>query len=38
MIRNSTRRGVMTKILVSRAASLTGVMSPYPVVESVTVA
>jgi hypothetical protein len=35
MIRNSTRSGVMTKMLVSRAASLTGVMSPYPVVEGV---
>ena len=38
MIRNSTRSGVITKMLVNRAASLTGVMSPYPVVERVTVA
>ena len=31
------RSGVMTNALMSRAPSLTGAMSPYPVVLSVTV-
>ena len=31
------RRGVMMNALISRARSVTGAMSPYPVVLSVTV-
>lgn len=37
-MRNSTRSGVMTRTFTSRAESLTGVMSPYPVVDNDTVA
>ena len=37
-IRNMKRNGVMITMLVSRADSDTGVMSPYPVVDRVTVA
>ncbi len=35
--RKAMRSGVITKALVSRAPAETGVMSPYPVVLSVTV-
>ena len=35
--RNAMRAGVMTRALISRAESVTGEMSPYPVVLSVTV-
>jgi len=35
--RNAMRGGVMTKALISRAWSVNGAMSPYPVVLSVTV-
>ncbi|CAM5239934.1 hypothetical protein SCYAM73S_00188 [Streptomyces cyaneofuscatus] len=38
MIRNITRSGVTSTTLISRAPALYGVMSPYPVVERVTVA
>lgn len=38
MIRKSTRSGVTSTTLISLAPSLYGVMSPYPVVERVTVA
>ena len=37
-MRKRKRSGVMTRVLVSRATSEYGVMSPYPVVESETVA
>ncbi len=37
-IRKTTRSGVMIRALTSRARSVTGTMSPYPVVERVTVA
>ncbi len=37
-IRNATRSGVITRTLTSRAAGVNGVMSPYPVVDSDTVA
>jgi len=36
-IRNSTRVGVMMSVVSSRALSDTGVMSPYPVVVTLTV-
>ena len=35
-IRNAIRNGVMTRTLVIRENSVTGVMSPYPVVDNVT--
>ena len=35
--RKAMRSGVMTKALIRREPSLTGAMSPYPVVLSVTV-
>ena len=38
MMRNSTRAGVTNSTLTSRAPGLTGVTSPYPVVERVTIA
>ena len=38
IIRNRTRAGVTTTVVTSRAASLTGTMSPYPVVVTETVA
>ena len=34
--RNTTRSGVMIKMLMMRARSVTGAMSPYPVVDSDT--
>ena len=37
-IRNATRSGVITSTLTSRASGVNGVMSPYPVVDSDTVA
>ena len=37
-IRNATRSGVITRTLISRADGVNGVMSPYPVVDSDTVA
>ena len=37
-IRKATRIGVISTVLMSRAVSLTGTISPYPVVDSVTVA
>lgn len=37
-IRNAIRSGVMMRMLIARANSDIGVMSPYPVVESVTAA
>ena len=38
VMRKTKRSGVMMRTLASRACSVTGTMSPYPVVESVTVA
>ncbi len=35
-IRKAIRSGVMTRTLIMRANSVTGVMSPYPVVDRVT--
>ena len=37
-MRKTSRSGVTTIVVHSRAASLTGVMSPYPVVERDTLA
>ena len=37
-IKKTTRIGVIRNVLTSRAVSVTGTMSPYPVVDSVTVA
>jgi len=36
--RKAIRNGVMSRMLVSRAIGVTGVMSPYPVVVRLTVA
>ena len=38
MIRKPIRSGVTSRMLTTRAVGLTGVMSPYPVVERLTVA
>ena len=38
VMRKTKRSGVMTRMLASRACSVAGTMSPYPVVERVTVA
>ena len=37
-IRKATRNGVITRTLINLADGVTGVMSPYPVVDSETVA
>ena len=37
-MRNSSRSGVITSVVTSRACGETGTMSPYPVVDSDTVA
>lgn len=37
-MRNTSRIGVITTVFTSRAAVVTGTMSPYPMVNNVTVA
>jgi hypothetical protein len=38
VMRKISRSGVTTMVVINRAVSLTGTMSPYPVVETDTVA